>query len=53
MKSFIICALIMFIFTLQAAGFDMVIDGVLDEPVYSDVDPLIGEISSLYLNPHG
>ena len=51
MKSFIICALIMFVFALQAAGYDMVIDGVLDEPVYSDITPFNGEISSLYLIP--
>jgi len=51
MKSLIICTLIMFVFVLQTAGFDMVIDGVLDEPVYSEVTPFISEISSLYLIP--
>ena len=51
MRNLIICALTLLAFSAQAPAFNVVIDGVLDEPVYTMVEPLKGDISSLYLVP--
>jgi hypothetical protein len=51
MRNLIICALTLLAFSAQAPAFNVVIDGVLDEPVYTMVEALKGDISSLYLVP--
>jgi len=51
MRNLIICVLVVFAYSAQALGFSVVIDGVLDESIYTKVTPLKGEISSLYLVP--
>ena len=51
MRNLIIYVSILLASGTHVLGFDMVIDGVLDEFVYTEVTPLKGEISSLYLVP--
>jgi len=51
MRSFAMSVLIMFACTTQILGFEVVIDGILDESIYTVVEPLKSEISSLYLVP--
>jgi len=51
MRNLTVCALTLLAFSAQAPAFNVVIDGVLDEPVYAMVEPLKGDISSLYLVP--
>ena len=46
-----ICILTVLICSANAMGSNVVVDGVLDEPVYNMVTPLKGEISLLYLVP--
>ncbi len=51
MKNLTIYLLALIAFSAQASAFNVVIDGVLDEPVYTMVEPLKGDISILYLVP--
>lgn len=51
MRDLMICVLMVLSFAAQALGSNVVIDGVLDEAIYTKVTPLKGEISSLYLVP--
>lgn len=51
MRSLVISILIMFACATQILGFEVAIDGVLDESIYAVVEPLESEISSLYLVP--
>ena len=45
MRSFAMSVLIMFTCATQILGLEVVIDGVLDESIYTVVDPLKSEIS--------
>jgi len=51
MRNPIVCVLMVLVCTAQVSGFQVAIDGVLDESIYTKVTPLKGEISSLYLVP--
>ena len=51
MKSLIVCMIMLLALVIQTSGFNIAIDGVLDETVYTKVTPLKSEISSLYLVP--
>ncbi len=51
MRNLIICVSILLFSGAYVLGFDIAIDGVLDESVYTEVEPLKSAISSLYLVP--
>ena len=51
MRNLIICVSILLCSGTHVLGFDIAIDGVLNESVYAEAEPLESEISSLYLVP--
>ena len=51
MRSLMLSILMVSICAAQSLGFNVSIDGVLDEVIYTEVTPLKGDISLLYLVP--